>query len=546
MLQKNNNIPWRGKIREHGWVYLTYVLLALLFLPAIKAGMVADFTGFVERLVEHPEDSIFKKYGYYSIQWVTSVCMYIPYVLWDLHRDLWGLYFLGLHGIAAILIYHVVLNLKYWWQVPHLHEIAIFSGIAFLIHPYQVEPVVWEACISYLLCVILMSSSWICAASDSMWKNALSYLFFFLSLMTIELSFTFPLILFILYFLSDEREDWIEVTYSTVLKAGPYFLVFLVYLGLNRLVEGEFIGHYGPRVHLRVDLLEMTSNISKYFYKNLLFIRHWPHPMKEAAFTFLSGWKGIMALLIPFLTLLHFSGKKTSRILLFAALGFALAILPVSNLYFSILLLGENDRYGYWGMFFFSFLLSFLLFKRGTWFGRSVLGVFVILSVFFTFNLTQYWGQSEDLRKRLLEQFPKNIEKPVLLLNTPDNYKGLWMLRDVGQGSGVYDALTYIEQRQDIPKMQEVYQYNLNSSTDGCSASWLDNGQLRIELNQWGCWYWNDGIGGVNMDNDIYTTRIDGPCVLSRFQSGSQSIRNFHTGWRSVDSCSRALINIEK
>lgn len=491
--------------------WLILGLSCLIFLPAVKAGLVTDFTGFSERIMLYPDESILKKYGYYSIQWVTSLMMYIPYVLWELHRDLWGVYFITLHAINGILLYELAKLFLQRWSISHSSSIALGAAFIFLLHPYQVEPVIWKACISYLLCVGLMSTSLILFLKKrNYWYLGWSCFVFLLSLMTIELAFTLPFIIFTLVCCLEESEDWIDTVWKGVTRSLPHLSVLLFYLIWNKWSEGEFVGHYGARVHLSGNPIDMLSTISKYFYKDLLFIRHWPHPLKESVFQFLSGWMGILCLMVPLAVTLLFSKRKKRPFVIFLSFGFGLALLPISNLFFSFLLFGENDRYGYWGLFFFALLLSYLLFKMGKKWGWLFLGLYLVVATFFTWNTIQDWRSSEISRKSLVNNFPMEVDKPVILLNIPDNYNGLYMFRRYGNQSGMYHALKYIEKRKNVPEIIEVYQYNMTDIQNGCKAEMEDTRRTRVEFSQWGNWYWNDGIGGVNVDNKWYSTKIDG------------------------------------
>jgi len=501
------------KGREFKWVVLSYAILALVFLPAINAGLVTDFTGFVEKLVEEPNASIFKKYGYYALQPITSIMMWIPYQLWDLHRTLWGIYFLGLHGINAILLFVLVTKVSQHFELKNAFWISFFSGVMFLLHPYQAEAVVWEACISYLLATGLMLTSLILfmrAIQESfIFKSKylyLSLMAFFLSLMTIELPFTFPAIILCLsFFTLYEKSIW-----SRSLNAIPYFLTLGFYLLLNKVIEGKWVGHYGSDVHLNIVPLDMGATISKYFYKHILFIRDWSYQMKSFMFENLNSWMGFILLMLGCLLLFAFAKKKYQHIIGFGLSGFVLACLPISNLFFSFLLYGENDRYGYWAMAMLAIALTSFFFSFGKKWGISLSLIFNIIALVLVIRINLNWQEAESTRKTLMESFPIQSEKPILLLNTPDNFNGLYMLRNIGEGSGVYDALKYIEKRKNVPEITEIYQYNMTDHSNGCKSNFINTDSLRVEFKQWGNWYWEDGIGATNEDNDLFNTKIDG------------------------------------
>lgn len=504
---------------EHG------ILLAFccLILPAVNSGLVTDFTGFVEGMMLRPEASIFKKYGYHSLHGLTSVAMYLPYKIWGLCRMCWGLYFLFLHLAAGIALFEAFNLFLIKLGISESRLASLLAALIFLIQPYQLEAVVWEACLSYLLTSLLMAGSFyflLKAERINSKTFILSAGLYFLSLFTIELPFTFPLIIGLALLVVYGFKNW-----KTILtQSSVYFGLLGMYLILNRIVEGKWIGHYGAEVHLNVSPFDMAATINKYLLKNTLFIRHWPHNSKMSWFDGLNDvWIAVATFGIVAIICLWPKNMAWRKASLFSFGAFLFASLPTSNLFFSYILFGENDRYGYWGMAFFGLLLVSLAFGLNKRVGLVLTSIYIVICSYFTLSLSLDWARSEKVRYNLVQNFPKDLDKPVIALNNPDNYKGLYMFRTIGEGSGLYDALHYIGGRKDVPQIHEVYQYNMTSVSDGCDAWFLGQDSIRNEFKQWGNWYWTDGIGASNKNNDLYSTKIDGHVYYLKLKQPADS-----------------------
>jgi len=292
------------------------------------------------------------------------------------------------------------------------------------------------------------------------------------------------------------------------------------YFSLNKWMIGHWVGHYGAATHLKFSLAKMSSTLLKYSIKYGLFVRAYPHQYKIQFFGFCDDY-GLLILCLATIFGLGFLfyKKQVNRekvvvyVLLLAA--FIITLLPVLNLYFYSIQHIENDRYGYLASVFGLMFLAFFLFQLPKFLRYFLLLIYLSTSIFLLVQTNQIWKASTAVFYSLLADYRWYEEENVVILNVPDNYQGAYLFRIIGRKSGFQDALTYIHQKEVKGKIWEVVQYNMVQLTDGVSAIKNKPNQLKVTFNQWGNWFWRNGIGaGPTHQRSIYTAHFKGQYYL--------------------------------
>jgi len=397
--------------------------------------------------------------------------------------------------------------------------IALAGSLAFLVNPFNVEPVVWKVCVHYLmslsfLLILLWNVSLFLAQATN--KRLLyAHLTLVLSLFTLELSLVFPIFTLI----------WAIFGYFTYGKSAsvkkiiggllaPQFIILTGYFFLNKWILGDWVGHYGTKTHLNIKPVEMLSTMYKYFAKYSLFGRFLDFKKEEAIYGFFNGssvvW-GITALLFIFTLILFVRWSKLSNQIKFLWLSFVsffIALAPVSNLFFYFLQYSENDRYGYLAAPFFSLFLVLMTFWFAPKIRYALLICWISLSVYFQQKVAIAWQENAIIYEYLLKDFRWYDAPKVLMLNLPDNYAGTYLFRIIKREDPLVDDLKYHLQKPYNGQLQQVAQYNMMHLDEGVSVEQIDSMQLKVIFNQWGNWWWKDGIGISNYENNLYKFKL--------------------------------------
>jgi hypothetical protein len=322
----------------------------------------------------------------------------------------------------------------------------------------------------------------------------------FLGLFSFELAISGPFlvsILALMYWLRNKQGlfPWKQLVL-------PPLGLLVVYFLSRRWLLGSWIGYYGAEVHLNTDPTLIAGNVLKYATKFLTFWRYWPHTYKESLYRAFENpvilWP-IVGILLLFLTYLILRFQKWSvrwKSITAWALAFGLALGPVANLYCGYILHVENDRYGYLAAGFFALLLAQMMAMLPKW-GKWIPAIIWIgLSAYFLQQTNRWWYQSDQVYKSLLDDFRWEDAPEVYVLAAPDNYKGILQFKDYsGEDVTIKDALEYIAGKKVNAMIYQVGQFNMASPTDGVKVNQAGENQLKIEFNQWGNWWWRNGIG---------------------------------------------------
>ena len=542
------------------FIFIGLLSLTLFFyLPTLEAGFVTDVTSGIERIQGQPFRNIIYSFGFPALNQLSILGFYLLYTLFGLNGWPWYLVFCGLHALNAFLSFIIYSQFFQYFSVKQARSISLMGALCFLLSPYQTEVLVWRACLNYLLVTAFILGSLWCLIHYLKAEKRRYILgvhgFFLGALFTFELALVLPL-LTILFYASwiwwSQQERFAKVSKfskstntsffkearfiksarfskSVTLRQFTHYFtkISLPQLGLisgyfllNKWMIGSWVGHYGAATHLKFSLTKMSSTLLKYVLKYLFFVRAYPHKYKGQIFDFCDKYGLLIVGLVGIISLLRvFYQKQINReiaviyTLLLAA--FILTLLPVLNLYFYSIQHIENDRYGYLASLFGLMLLSFFLFQLPKFFRYLLLIIYLSTSIFLLIQTNQIWKESTAVFYSLLADYRWYEAENVVILNVPDNYQGAYLFRIIGRKSGFQDALTYIQQKEVKGKIWEVVQYNMTRPIDGVTAIKNTPNQLKIKFNQWGNWFWRNGIGaGPTHQRSIYTAHFKGQYYL--------------------------------
>ena len=495
-------------------IVLFFLLTQLLYFTTRQAGFVTDYTGLMERLDGQSAWGILNSFGFPAMQQVFNFFLYSFYHLFGELGIGWYLVYTGMHVLNAELLYRWVQSINQNFPFKHAVFVGLSASLFFLLSPYQTEALVWRVCFNFLL-----STAWILTAliltthwlQEQRWQRLLLLqLVFVLALFTFELALMIPLmvtLVVIFWMRAIHKRLW----NALLLLVLPQFLIIGVYFSLQRLLLGAWIGHYGAATHLRMDISEILGNFFRFGLKFGAFVRYFEHSRKEMIF----GWFNqawllypLVAMVVGLLVYLIIKFTKLSpriHLLGLSLLLFALSLLPVINLYFNYLFYIENDRYGYLASTFFFTALAILFSFLPKWVRWGATGVFCLISVGFLWQTNQYWAKSTKVYFSLLEDFRWADEKEVFVLAMPDNYYGANLFRNFsGEGIGLRDALIYVQEKPTRAKFHEVALYNMTTPEDGVHVEADSLGNLKVEFNHYGSWWWRKGQGATNYETDQY------------------------------------------
>lgn len=499
-------------------LFFVYLLLSLfLYRHTIGSRLVTDAQNWLILYDAIGWNGVLNSFGENALHPVYHFFFFLSYQIFGTNETGWYLLFTSLHAINAALIFTVFKKYFSFVKIQDKNLISISASFLFLLSPYQTEAVVWGATIHYLLvtlCTLLIINLVLLYTENNKRKYLLPIpLLFCFALLSLELALCIPIILIIL-FLFKKRDEGITPKQKILTHIiSPLLILTAGYFVANKIILGDWVGHYGAATHLKFSVMEFFTNFNKYIFKFLFFGNFIIGSLNEKTKGFLDNNTIIYIGLIVygsvigfyiFLKKIRFAINKS--VLLF--LCFGAALLPVLNLFFNTLPI-EGDRLGYLASAFFYLTFSLLIFSLFQKSGLILIIFFSIFSIFLLDKNLRSWKNSAIVQQGLENNYTWTDAENVYVLNIPDNFNGAYLYRDNGSTSKFKAALALKKEEKIQGDIHEILQYNMTSTDNSVSIEIMDSTTLKVTFDQWGNWWWRGGIGASNYENDLYKVTID-------------------------------------
>ncbi len=377
--------------------------------------------------------------------------------------------------LTALFVYHISRRINSQLNTFSPNSNSNFTGLLaatlFIASPYQTETINWFASQAYILSTLLALVSlnyYLMFKESTKPKHVIFYfLFFFLSILCKEISIILPIIIFAIALLFGRltKESNKLFLIGNITTLGVYFLMRYIFLG-------NIIGGYGVETHLNFDLEILGFGIKAYMAKFFLLYRYSATLALTLGFVFLA--LAISIFVKP-------SSATRVKISAVAALLliFIISLFPVLNLETSFLGSIQSDRYGYLPSVFFAILISstFGFYSKRMCYiiALSAFSLYCTLTIY----TNQIWVEASEIRDNLvlsIDNISRN-DKNILLVNLPDNYRGVYIFRNgfseslrLKNNSSLRIAFTH--------EILENAVYELKSNKNDSSTSLILNGKL--------------------------------------------------------------------
>lgn len=521
-MQNNRIKNWKFNF---GLFVLFFLCSLVLFFKGWNSGWMYDsirYSYFVklkslrELLGLHIDHTL--QYAYYTIYYLlVKLCGSQG---WD-----WFLVHISLHSLNAWLVFKICRYLQFFYSDKQSDKLSLLAALLFLASSTTTEVVTYHAAIHFLytttllLMALLMMFRYVLQSSKTEW--IVFFFCFTLALFSLEITYTFPLICGYLLFAMPERFAEKKRSYYIKFALIPLMLV-LFYLLLNKIILGDFVGHYGKEKHLRFTIERASQFISKTLLDFYAFIEYWKMDKMLLVYKYLYMPKVYYTLAIIYIVLyfviarvsvvksVHIPFIVLNVILLMASTTFSLSILYIIPV--------EEDRYSYYYSFLIYFWLLWLFYRYSP---RAAYLVFIILIVTQIFclqiNLSN-WQVAQKTIDYSIPSFPYHKDKRYMLLASPVYANGvlIWDTHesDVDPFDDKYQILAkalYVKRNIDVRgRIAPVLQYNVLNEHEVPVISTVNDSTIRMTLPCCGKWWWKHGVGAGDFETNYYKVRMIG------------------------------------
>ena len=504
---------------EKSWARfaMLWLLMFTLYLPAAKAGFVADFSGWLASVRNLSFWNYLNRKGFLgqSLYQFTQFNTWVFYQLFGVNAWLWHLLFVTLHAINCMLLYKVAKKVMDLASVSRSEAIALTGILLFSISPYLSETIAWEPSFHFLqgLLLILLVLQMTFAYYETGNRRAMigALAIYFLSTFSLEIFYVTPWLvgaLAVYMWLcnpGDRRPLKIAIGF-----VAPMLAVFALHLWLLKLMFGGWVAHIGTATVTGLKYTAFGKPL-KYLFHLLFLGRFFSPAIRDHVYDACSHPVSVSLFLLTVVTLFivwikrfsKLSGRLRAAGLMFAWLCIGLAILV--PLWFQELQLVIYDRYLYFAGSWFYLLFALLISGLTVAYMRTgLLVVFALVNLRFTILVNRYWGKSARVIDGLFTRLPDSGGKPYLLLNIPQNMNGVAMIGAEKESEfQLLHDLLYPDKKIKTT-VYDGMAYNMLTPRDGAHVRVVNDTTMRVTLNQWGGWWWFAGMGGTDYENAAY------------------------------------------
>ena len=492
-----------------------------VFYPSRHYGMVTDFINWIYKYENGSFADVMHCFDYPGLHQFFHFVNFTIYKVISTNTIAWYMILSIMHGLNVFVIFKLGKEiLNYFGNEKLGTQWLAVVAFLFLIFPYNIETVIWKACLHYMITLQCLLLGFFFLLKY--WKSINGHLFLFIihslfvvALFTLELSFIFPFIYLsviighrLIRSDSDFKGDVVNIFL-------PQVILLCIYIFLSKMALGNYIGHYGAEKHLVFDLNLIFSNGWKYFFKNFMFLHFYSFHIKAFLYEkLLTNIWVIYGLSIGVIALVVNAYKSKSQYIVFLTVNlilFFLALAPILTLYFYWMHPFENDRYGYFAsIFFIVFVVSILYKIPNDNFRKLFLILYLGINIFYFINVIFNANEAVEVQHSLLSNFEiPATNDTIVILGMPDNYNGMYMFRDHKKNAHILrKSLSMMYDKDFDNTIIDVAQFNQINLTDGLSVNVVRDRTLRVAFNQAGNWFWDAGVGLSNYETELFKVEV--------------------------------------
>ena len=545
-------MPYNIKLNNKLIFTLLWALIFILYLPAAKAGFVMDFTGWLDQVKNHSFSEYINRdnFNVKSLYQLWQLFVYVFYHIFGVNPWAWHILFVTSQASVSLLVYIFFQRLFSDSGIEKAGSIALTGTILYTICPHLSEVIVWEPTYHYfqgmalLLLILICTQAYFHTRDKKYVWFAIS--FYTLSLFTLEYFYLTPLFvvslgLYYRHTLKYNKKLFIGILLYFIV---PFIILLIARTVLFKVLYHDWISRIGTGT-LAQSFYDYLVKPPKYFFHIVLLGRYFPFGIRQKVYAFCATTKGLIIfyslfLLICTYLILRFkqlSGK--ARVSAFIVLYIVLATVLVLPMWFPELQLVTCDRYTYMLCAFIymliAVLISYIPYKL---ISIASLALFALINVRYTVQVNRYWMKSARINNNLLKTFPGTDNKITILLDQPENMHGVPMIQATSGGEFklMYNLLMPGKITGDV---LDAASFNMETPEDGAHIMVVSDSILHVTLNQWGTWWWYDGFGAVDRENEFYKIHFyDGHWYDLKLKKPAAGYRLlFQTGgqWKIVD-----------
>lgn len=526
-----------NQTRKYSRTLLFVTASILWYLQARDYGFVSDFLGWIYKYQKGSYADVLNCFGYNGLHQVFHFINYSVYRLFGINELPWSILFSAWHGINAYLLFELLRDIKIRWHLE-LPKLELFVSVLFLIAPFQIEVLTWNACLHYiislffLLISLRLLFSYLTLAERK--ELILIHLVFLLSLFTLEINLSIPFILLAVMLFDHLKKEKLSLLVNPVKSIFlPQVIIIVLYFSMNKVILGDWVGHYGTDVHLSMPLSQIIGHAWGYVLHHIFYLDLFDYNTQRVIYKVIFNPILSYGLLLISLIALIFAIRKfkdlDSKLQLSGAflVMFFMALVPILSLYFYYVTPFKNDRYLYFASpFLFVSFCTLCYYLRYSW-RYTLLIVYLIANMIFSRANIKSTSLAAEGADFMLQNFPceRYNGQELVLLGLADNFRGCYLYSEYADDANSFQkalAIKYPDRSCELEILNPA-QFNMKFASDGLGAHYVDNKTIKVFIQQWGTWFWRHGKGLASYETERYKVETHGWYYLLHLKEGFEN-----------------------
>lgn len=498
---------------------LLWIIAFFAFIKGYNAGWCYDAITFSYTINEKPLSYLFNLNADYIIRFVYFTIEYVAYYLFGEQGWDWYILKITIHSINAFLLFIIAKMLLQKLKIKNTY-LSLCISILFLISPYTTEVVLYQATLQYALVTLFIQLCIFCLFRY-IETDKIKYIYLYITINTIsiftsEITFVFPLIIFVIIFIYADLNE-IKIRHLTFPLIS--LIILIIYLSITFLLLGKIVGHYGPEIHLEPNISRSLPNFLKFFLDIIAFTQYWNFDKMYNTYVFIESYYVVfyLILFVAFLLLYYFV-KDKKRLLkkTLVLLLCVISLLPVINLFFLYVTPIEGDRYYYFSLIFVYLFVLLITYNIDKVFAQTLFCFLFVLNFILLQKNVIEWQKAQKIIDNSLQTFNLEKNKKYMFLAVADRIGGaLIFASDESKENpfGLSDFAMAICIRKDMQvkgKIGQVLNYNVTSETICPIIEIVNDTTLKYTLPCCGQWWWKRRHGATDFENDYYRVKVIG------------------------------------
>lgn len=497
---------------------VSWIFVFTIYFPGHRAMLIDDGISGLWEFKKQGFNGYLHSYGMKSFYYGYFAFLAIVYFLFGTNPLGWFIVFSFLHTLNTAFIFKSFQKIYATINLQNGAWIALIGAILFLVSPYQSENIIWAATAHYSLTlfVLLFGLHWICdfLINDASLKSIiLFHSLFTFALLTLEISFFFPIIfnaLFLLIII--HRSNRISMVQYIVKVALPQVILVGIYLFIYHAKNGSWVPNRYDTPH-PFNIATFTTTFSQQVIKLFGLIHFVDYKTRGNIYEWFVHWKKVALILATvFSIILIFIFKKDKKAIpsfIFLLISSVLVFYPFLENYFMYIFRIENDRYIYFASVFLLQALVFVVFYFKPIIRIPILLIYFTAFIYFIFPTVKSKRAASKLYYNYIQKFPSIKSGKIFLLNLPNYCADVYMFRGIDRLQISLEAEFDINVDKKI--IQTAYYYSV-SEKDSFEVKRINDSTIFVNIKTNGGWWMYESLGLTNYENEYYRLEKDEWC----------------------------------